>query len=571
MRTPLHNPTAFKVTNSQTITGASASGNDIFQLTLQSGEKTVQIRSTHNYPVGSSLILQTHPSGQLEIRNNSPLKQSLLKQSLLKTRLQTLDGPTPALSSHIELRRPLTQLIHQLHEQAIQHQPPAKHYIKLINALIQSLDHLKTLRIPLETLDGKALKAYIARSGLFMERQLSHAEPDRASNAAPSTIKPNRTNLGNKSVGHTISVSTDLKATLHQLIHHLKAAMVINQTQVQTTTANTSPSVLLESQNMASTGKAGLGVVPNTLTGTTIPTQAIVTQPEYSRPLATAPIAESLLYNQTLAKLKTASANGPTALNAHNAQLTTLLKARSAEPQAGASQSPFILNQTIAISAFLSFLAKLSQSHNITPSSPKIGSTPSLNGWDTLLALLFSSPRRLSQTSAHPATSGLSQQLAQLLTAAQTQVTALTTKQLYLLNQKEMPGEFKTLLAIDLPVQVAQEIYQTPLNIAEKNSHASEAPEAHMKTWKIELGFDLGDIGLIRIIALYTKGSLDLTFQTQNSEAKNLITTRLPSLTQPLARLGISLDTIHFSPYTEDTATHASFGNTLEKIISIEL
>lgn len=498
------------------------------QILQQSGLNQIDVLSKHNYPVGRTLTLQSNAQGQLQIQDTNTLKQQLMA-----THFQTLNRVQSPVLSVSELGSTLNQLVQKLHQQiqtqlnpqattqipgqnltqsnlqitGNQHLTTAKMHVQVLQQLIQILGQLKATQIPIDQLNGTKLREHITNSGLFFENHLTKATADA------------------KNVNNTIG-QTDLKATLLKLDHQLK--------------------------NLARTA-----TLLNTATG------------KHTSPTQSGTRNTSALINTLNAAMQAATGHrmATQGMNAAT-QLTTLLRAVT-HPEAGA-QTQQAFTQAIAVAALLAFWGKLGQT---SASSKPAQRTP--DGWATLFTMLFAGPRRIprkpSATNKAAAIQTLSATLTSLLSATQTQLNILQAKQLWLANQQERPGEFKTLLTLDIPIQFPSDIQQTPLRIDAKDRQSKkEAPE-NEKVWKIQLGFDLAELGLIKALGLFSAGKLDLTFQTQTSAAKNMIEKNINQLSRPLSRWGISISNLQFAPYTEDPLPDTNTDGILQKIVDIKL
>lgn len=485
--------------------------------------KQITVFSKNNYAVGQILTLQTNAQGQLQIQGALALKQQLLTQQL-----QTLNRLQAPPLSIAELGTSLSQLVQQLHPflqsqlpaQAssqtpnTQHMQVVKAQVKVLQQLIQILGQLKAMQIPLDKLNGATLREHISNSGLFLENRLT--QPNTSLNQ-----------------GLNVLAQTDLKAILLKLSQQLNT---LNQTDILNERSTGKPGSPAASGASVHQGGSGQTHTTGTHTGHSNPT----------------------LLSQLTA----------------NTQLTTLLRAVT-HPEAGA-QTQQAYTQAIAIAALLTFWGKLSQ-----PSTPTKPSTGSPDGWSTLFALLFAGPKRIPRGGSSAPntksrgqsanTQGLSTLLNSFRNANQTHLNMLQTKQLWLANQQERPGEFKTLLTLDLPIQLPTDIHQTPLRIAAKNEHSSPKHPQGEKVWKIQLGFDLEDLGLIRTIGLFSTGRLDLTVETQTTAAKNMIEKNIEQLARPLARWGITISNLNFAPFSDDDIDNSIPEGIFQKIVDIEL
>lgn len=521
---------------------SSKSGQTQYLLTLQLTHRQVQVLTTQQHTIGDTVTVKPNAQGQLQIQPNTATNASAPAptQQLLKSQLRTLNpGPIP---SPTQISSTLAQLILQLQAQA--HQKLSNPLAATIQTqrqhlqpLLEILSHLKALEIPINQLNSTTVRAHITQSGLFLENQLRQQADDRAlapvdrSRSAPSDKPITAPNL-------------DLKSSLLKLVSHVRQLINIYGTADKTTSAPTSASTT------------------NALSGIPLITQGLLEKNNLAasqKPLTdTAQLAAKLL-----------STTGTTSLSL-NAALTTLMR-NAIHPEASA-QTQQSLTQAIALSILFTYLSKLSptpmQATTNTPSNLQ-------DGWSTLFTALFGAPRRMPrETKGHlKPTNGvpLNTILQNLLMAAQSNINLIQTKQLWLLNQKETPGEFKTLLALELPIQLPTQIHQTPLRVSLKQASKRNEITAAEKVWKINLGFDLDTLGLIKAIGIFSAGNLALTFQTQTCNAQTIIAQHIDDLARPLAQWGIQIQSVQYAAYEPDDQRSGNDLGILQKIVDIEL
>lgn len=529
-KTVLQSPQLSTVVNSQL--HSSEKGQQLYRITVALSRGAESERLTlitpQRYATGAQLSLQINPRGQLEIQNTPALKQQLLQQHLHS--VNRLPAPPPSTA---ELTTPLTQLIHHLHHRlsntnlvttgATRQKVQAQHadlqrlQLQQLQTLTQLLAQLKSTQLPLEKLDGQQIRQAIVRSGLFLEHKLATASTSQSADG--------KTPVGNA------GQLTDIKGLLLRLTQQL--------TSVQHT---------LNAGNPLSKGTATTNHTIATQTGIQAGTQ-----------LAT--------------PLGSGQQTGSGSFVPYTAQLTNLLRSAATMPTLDATtQAQQNLSQVVGLSVLLNFWQKLSPTNPSNQVAHQAAQTA--NGWSTLFALLFAGPKRiprLKAPGAHPQGQTPAALLTGLLQSLNAQVTVLQTKQLWLLNQKELNSEFKTLVALELPIQLPNSIQQTVLRIQEKTQPETSPTGTAEKVWKIQLGFDLNDLGLVKALGIYSQGNLNLTFQTQTQQARSSIAKQLPDLTTPLSAWGIAVNKVTYAEYEAEDAEPEAVSSILQQIVNIEL
>jgi len=489
-------PTQVQVLSSQPIPGAHDSSNPLHLIELTDGSRKFYIRTLLAYPTGADLTIQNNGRNGIHItKQPNPIPQLLGQlQSLLIKAADQLT-PLPSLSKEIEF--------------AVENilRAPNKNRSKAFTESIQRFTKLTSTATKIfnlsilqtSTLSVQQIERAIVRSGLYHESNLS----------VDTKAPPQQNQHSLVTQDYKSQIKTLLKASIELLKHFPPEPNTGSNPGKPPTTANS--------------------------------------------PLSSHTLPSHTLLAQTLQTLN--SANGPeqTQRRFYSMIQNLLLNVNSHIDSNHKVSETQMLNHILGISAFISFLSKLSP----TPPAPN---TIQHTGWGSLFTLLFGSPKVLSRKKTNSSISPRNT-LEGLISQLQSQLFKISAKQLALLNQQET-AQKKTIYQDEIFFGQGEHIYQIPIKITEQESKKPTQATSE-RSWQIEMGFDLGHLGLMRSIAMYQKGKLKLTFQIQSPSTKKIFSEKIHLLTKPFAKWGIELDSVKYEPYPEkkDEADEAPFDN----------